>query len=574
MNLSAQSYVKQFPGDDRGVCSAKIWHLDEDHYYLFRTESKSDIASKHNHLQIIEYDYCGVVQTHEIYFDQLWSTRISGEIFEEGDTLRIPVRSNPSPNGPNYELGLISMHKYNFSGRYQYLRAESNFYNLSIRPYRDSFYLLHGFISYTTGPIAAAIFIADRNFNVMNYYQYYHARTAIGSIQAVGNDFYLFSGKRLTKLDANLEPMWTKTKDHSVYMRKSFRVKNGFLLTLTKTYGGRQFVLEHVDFNGEVKWVSENLLMDLDQSYIPNAFQSSSGDIYMIRQKIQNGVPDGMVISILEESSGKIKSQWELADSYASLMFTDFLVEDQGGSLLALDSLNNAYVFKYSLTDSLNCFLQETVDFSETVDSEFRDTINFPNVIRTFQPGSFEFVSEEVNSAVVENICQDELPKFDLLPDQFLNCGQKSIEADLTAIPFTVNWSDGFQGRLREFSEPGKYSYDYEVCDELYGEELVVKNEPCPCDWYVPNIFSPNADGNNDEFRVFNSCAEITEFSIQIFNRWGGLMYTADRPDFLWDGTWRGKYCASGVYTYLLYYRDILSGEPRQREQGSIILLR
>ena len=73
---------------------------------------------------------------------------------------------------------------------------------------------------------------------------------------------------------------------------------------------------------------------------------------------------------------------------------------------------------------------------------------------------------------------------------------------------------------------------------------------------FVPNAFSPNGDGSNDEFRVLTGQGIRNIKSIRLFDRWGALMYESfDRlPDpsgvIGWDGTHRGKAMMPGVYVY------------------------
>jgi gliding motility-associated-like protein len=67
----------------------------------------------------------------------------------------------------------------------------------------------------------------------------------------------------------------------------------------------------------------------------------------------------------------------------------------------------------------------------------------------------------------------------------------------------------------------------------------------------VANAFSPNKDGTNDFFKpdVFG----IQYYNIQIYNRWGQLVYAADELDTEgWDGTFDGKEVADGVYPFVL----------------------
>ncbi len=79
---------------------------------------------------------------------------------------------------------------------------------------------------------------------------------------------------------------------------------------------------------------------------------------------------------------------------------------------------------------------------------------------------------------------------------------------------------------------------------------------------YIPNAFSPNGDGPNDEFRVF-ACLGVEVITyVRIFDRWGNFLYEQQSitPDCiggsrLWDGTVKGKPMAQGVYVYMVEVR-------------------
>ncbi len=96
---------------------------------------------------------------------------------------------------------------------------------------------------------------------------------------------------------------------------------------------------------------------------------------------------------------------------------------------------------------------------------------------------------------------------------------------------------------------------------------------------YIPNIFSPNGDGPNDEFRIF-ACTGVTSInSVMIFDRWGGMVYQADGllPVCegglrLWDGKKNGKVMNPGVYVYVIEI-EFLDG-VKLLYRGDITLLR
>jgi gliding motility-associated-like protein len=89
----------------------------------------------------------------------------------------------------------------------------------------------------------------------------------------------------------------------------------------------------------------------------------------------------------------------------------------------------------------------------------------------------------------------------------------------------------------------------------------------------IPNVFTPNGDTENPYFEIedveLNYCFD-TEFSIQIFTRWGKKVFEDDKVNFRWDGTTRGgSLCADGVYFY-----NIESPLPVAPKKGTITIIR
>lgn len=88
----------------------------------------------------------------------------------------------------------------------------------------------------------------------------------------------------------------------------------------------------------------------------------------------------------------------------------------------------------------------------------------------------------------------------------------------------------------------------------------------------VPNIFTPNKDGINDNWSVYIYGA--TCFNLEIYNRWGTLIYYFEDSAQSWDGTMyqTGEAASDGTYYYLINYCTI-NGEQKQK-RGNITLLR
>ncbi len=71
---------------------------------------------------------------------------------------------------------------------------------------------------------------------------------------------------------------------------------------------------------------------------------------------------------------------------------------------------------------------------------------------------------------------------------------------------------------------------------------------------FIPNAFSPNGDGLNDVFRIQGTNISLTE--LNIYNRYGELIFTSSDILAGWNGKQKGKLCDGGVYFYSLIYYD------------------
>lgn len=90
----------------------------------------------------------------------------------------------------------------------------------------------------------------------------------------------------------------------------------------------------------------------------------------------------------------------------------------------------------------------------------------------------------------------------------------------------------------------------------------------------VPNVFTPNNDGLNDYFfpRQLLSRA-VTSFEMQVFNRWGQLIFETRRADGRgWDGKLNGADQPSGVYVYLIKVGFV--NNQGESYKGNVTLLR
>jgi gliding motility-associated-like protein len=93
---------------------------------------------------------------------------------------------------------------------------------------------------------------------------------------------------------------------------------------------------------------------------------------------------------------------------------------------------------------------------------------------------------------------------------------------------------------------------------------------------YVPNSFSPNADGQNDRFFPHGTGLDAI-LSFRVFNRWGEMVF--ERKNFRpsddsqgWDGTFRGENLSPDVFVYML--EAACSGGETLMVKGDVTLVR
>ncbi len=71
---------------------------------------------------------------------------------------------------------------------------------------------------------------------------------------------------------------------------------------------------------------------------------------------------------------------------------------------------------------------------------------------------------------------------------------------------------------------------------------------------FIPNAFTPDGDGLNDTFKAVTGCP-VSFFRMEIFDRWGELMFVSKDISIGWDGFYDGKLCPGDGYVYKIVYR-------------------
>ncbi|HEX7365956.1 MAG TPA: gliding motility-associated C-terminal domain-containing protein [Pelobium sp.] len=90
-------------------------------------------------------------------------------------------------------------------------------------------------------------------------------------------------------------------------------------------------------------------------------------------------------------------------------------------------------------------------------------------------------------------------------------------------------------------------------------------------DLFIPNAFTPNGDGNNDEFKIYGTLIDQL-LALNIFNQWGQLVYQSNDLSKGWSGDFKGKKLPAGVYVFTAKIK-MLNGKELVKK-GAINLIR
>lgn len=164
-----------------------------------------------------------------------------------------------------------------------------------------------------------------------------------------------------------------------------------------------------------------------------------------------------------------------------------------------------------------------------------------------------------------------------------VHCLQEPARFTLVAdsAVLAVHWDLGSAGTSTEFNPEVRFDAKGEVlvklqatlsCGTVYVEHVIrVSDCTDSCNVWFPNSFTPDKDGVNDTWSWKGGC-DPQEFEVQIFNRFGELVFATKDPFGEWDGTYAGKVSPTGVYVYRAAY--LLPYQEAQKETGTITLVR
>lgn len=202
----------------------------------------------------------------------------------------------------------------------------------------------------------------------------------------------------------------------------------------------------------------------------------------------------------------------------------------------------SAGIYQVIVSDLNDCSLTDSFTLNAPAE---------PGIIVEAQPDAI--VQYETTELIVTNVTGLNEPlSYSWEPSILIDCQEcpSTIASPMVDTTFTVVVSD----------ENG-----CEVTGKVF-----ISVEELLTNYFVPNAFSPNGDGENDEFKVYGN--GIKGLTMRVFDRWGALVFESMEVDARWDGTYKGRDLPEGVYIYTVTV--IFEDGKMEQSNGSVTIIR
>ncbi len=160
-------------------------------------------------------------------------------------------------------------------------------------------------------------------------------------------------------------------------------------------------------------------------------------------------------------------------------------------------------------------------------------------------------------------------PRFTLGPDKAICLGSPFILDPKISESVSYVWQDGSTNPTYQVTQQGNYTVTITNSCGSSIDDITITT--AVCELYIPNSFTPNGDTKNDIFRVGYG-ENVVEFKMQIFNRYGQLIFTTANKNLGWDGKYKGKMQNADSYVWLIQY-NTNTNKNLQNLQGTVLLL-
>ena len=303
-------------------------------------------------------------------------------------------------------------------------------------------------------------------------------------------------------------------------------------------------------------------------------FAVNTIDIPSINLGVDINACEGNIITL--EASGPV--EWSTGESAQEIEVTESGIYSASITVqgcVASDEIEITF-FPYPLIE-----IPETLELCEgeslTITANVAglwSTGETSNSIEVDSPGTYTLQVSANNCTSVESteVVRIALPQIELGED-IQACLNESVRiGSLLLDAYAYEWSDGSTNSTLNIFESGTYSVIASNQCGSTADTVSVVFEECNYYIFIPNTFTPDADGTNDVWKV--EAFNLDSYEIQLYDRWGNIVFTSTDPEEVWTGAVNGGdyYARNGVYNYIIRYTA--ENLDAQIMKGYVLLIR
>ncbi len=145
------------------------------------------------------------------------------------------------------------------------------------------------------------------------------------------------------------------------------------------------------------------------------------------------------------------------------------------------------------------------------------------------------------------------------------NFGNDSYSTELNPTHTYPEYTKSYSVTLTAYNNSDK------ICSDEERKIITIQDEIL---FFIPNTFTPDGSGINDQFTPhFISGLDIYNFRLQIFNRWGEIVFESRDPAVGWDGNYAGDVIKGDVYLWKIDFEDSMLDKVHTHT-GTVTVLR
>lgn len=133
----------------------------------------------------------------------------------------------------------------------------------------------------------------------------------------------------------------------------------------------------------------------------------------------------------------------------------------------------------------------------------------------------------------------------------------------------TYLWSTNSTDTSITVTTPGLYTVAVGNFCGVVTDEIQIDFKDCADMIFVPNVFTPNGDGLNDELKA-KAYFRIDSFELRIYNRWGQQIFLSPSLNIGWNGTMNNQKAPPGQYVWTLIYKR---NDKLYKQKGTVLLI-